>query len=367
MYTPNGKIDKTDFVKGLDHNSDGIGIMYVEEGRVVVKKTVNKNMFDDIVDELNEQDQPKLLHMRYATHGSKDVERCHPFKVLSKDEGDKIDLYLMHNGVLRGVGSHTTKSDTQLFAERWLRPILRKNHKLLQVDAFQALLEDFIGTNNKLVFLDSDGNITLINEGAGLWANGTWLSSPNYVSKRKRSITSANGVYTAGDRDSFDKVPEYNYSYGGQWGAKSTTTNTTATAKTTTATTSSLATTTKSTVTTAPKAEVKTATTTAKTITPSTKTTNVQSVVKAEVATADEKKSQASLTCMTKTQTHGKDTTTLKTNTPSKKSEEDFLYQCDSCGGLCSFDEIEVTDCGNDFQLCPTCMADYEAQLNSQD
>jgi hypothetical protein len=54
-----------------------------------------------------------MFHARYATHGVKNEENCHPFKVPSKH-----DTYLAHNGILDiDIKAGDRRSDTRIFAE----------------------------------------------------------------------------------------------------------------------------------------------------------------------------------------------------------------------------------------------------------
>ena len=125
------------------------------------------------------------MHHRFSTHGTESIDNVHPFCVLSKDNGDPIDLYMMHNGVITRTtpDKDDPRSDTCIFVEDVLQPILKANPELLEDESFQELIGGYIGSANKLTFLDNIGTVTIINEDSGTWKDNVWLSNTGSITK----------------------------------------------------------------------------------------------------------------------------------------------------------------------------------------
>jgi hypothetical protein len=157
-----------------------------------------------------------------TTDGSNHLDNIHPYKVLSIDDGDSIDLYMMHNGIISecrpaisyvggksfqnsynwkgsyldadyidadddtsvkngGIQERVQPSDTQIFINEYLKPLLKQTPELLYTQSLQKLIKGFIGTGNKLIFLDSNSKVTIINENQGTQLpetqGGCWISN----------------------------------------------------------------------------------------------------------------------------------------------------------------------------------------------
>ena len=163
-------------------NSDGTGIMYVDNGRVLVNKVFSALPADHANFFEQHMNRPTyVLHHRFATQGEKSELNVHPFKVLSKDDGDPYDLYFAHNGNIPISKFSTDRdiklSDTHLFAVEYLAPIIKKFPSIIEDKVFQTLIHEMIGMGNKLVFLRSDNRIWIFNKSQGSEHNGCWLSN----------------------------------------------------------------------------------------------------------------------------------------------------------------------------------------------
>ena len=98
------------------NNPDGFGFAIVvsREKRIIVEHTMNA---DDAVNRFLEvrakyPDDYALWHARYATHGTTNLDNCHPFYVLDDQ------TVLAHNGVLPiDIPAGDTRSDTRIFTE----------------------------------------------------------------------------------------------------------------------------------------------------------------------------------------------------------------------------------------------------------
>ena len=165
----------TDF---YESNADGVGVMYVENGELIVEKLLPKTATDLIQFYHQHIDgRDCAFHLRMKTHGHIDMENCHPYEVLNKDEHG-VDLWLMHNGVLHTDNkADITKSDTWHYIRDYLRPILEYNPDFAFHPAFAELIGEHIGTGNKFVLMDNLGRQTIINEEQGVYWGGRWLSN----------------------------------------------------------------------------------------------------------------------------------------------------------------------------------------------
>ena len=105
------------------NNPHGFGwaIAIPSENRILQERTMSA---DDSINRFLEMrsyypEGYALWHARYATHGSKTVENCHPFAV-----GNDERTYLAHNGILDiTIAKNDDRSDTKVFAEDLLPAI----------------------------------------------------------------------------------------------------------------------------------------------------------------------------------------------------------------------------------------------------
>jgi hypothetical protein len=161
-----------------ESNADGVGVMYVENGELIVEKLLPKNPSDLITFyHAHIEGRDCAFHLRMKTHGHIDMENCHPYEVLNKQEHG-IDLWLMHNGVLHTDNkADITKSDTWHYIRDYLRPMLNNNPDFAFHPAFAELIGEHIGTGNKFVLMDNLGRQVIINEEQGVYWGGRWLSN----------------------------------------------------------------------------------------------------------------------------------------------------------------------------------------------
>lgn len=179
IVKPKGKDLSNKALKlGFDANSDGAGFAYNHNGKLFVKKGYF-NVEDFIADIRDVQvscDNPAMIiHARLASHGVIDESNCHPFLV-------NDDLAVIHNGIIGGEYSalaniDPSHSDTYFFVEKYLKPLSRQEPKFYLDNIIKSDIASIIGAYNKLCFLDSDGNYSIINEKSGFWLNDVWYSN----------------------------------------------------------------------------------------------------------------------------------------------------------------------------------------------
>lgn len=167
-------------------NEDGFGIMYVEDGRVKVEKSLGKPEEQLSLYKTLKGKDTFALHLRLKTHGEVDEENIHPFCILNKDDGDPIDLFMMHNGVIRCDSPDKAYCDSYNFAKYYLKPMLKADPYLIDNKYWQEMVVDYIGVTNKLLFMNSEGETWIINEDKGEYVDGSWLSSPHYIKGAKK-------------------------------------------------------------------------------------------------------------------------------------------------------------------------------------
>ena len=190
------------------YNSDGVGVMYVEGSSLVIEKCLPKSA-DDFVNFYYSHIAGKdcAYHLRMRTHGATDLENCHPYEVLnSKEHG--LDLWLMHNGILHTDNTKdVTKSDTWHYIRDFLRPMLVNNPDFFVTPEFQELIESHIGSSNKFVLMDNQNRLVTINENAGVYWGGLWLSN-TYAWTASKSATKAYDNSPELAEDQVNETPE---------------------------------------------------------------------------------------------------------------------------------------------------------------
>ncbi len=163
-----GKLIDYDVVqRGFDDNPHGWGIMKSDGSRIRASRGMDLKSFEAAYKDLN--GEPYVIHFRWATHGTKGLDNCHPFKVNKK-------LYMAHNGIMsENVVPQPRKdmSDTWHYAQKLRRLGLHSTNLKENLSE----IEKDIGSTNKLAFMTADGRIEIANRRAGVEHNGAWLSN----------------------------------------------------------------------------------------------------------------------------------------------------------------------------------------------
>lgn len=166
------------FLHGVyTRNKDGVGVMYAEDNKLWHAKFVPKT-FEEVVTFWDKHIAQRkcVVHFRMQTHGDVDTLNAHPYPVITGEEG--YPLYLIHNGILHTNNMKDIKrSDTWHYIQDYLRPMLLKNPEFFLTEAFADLVGSHIGSGNKFVLLDHQGNEVLINKSCFIKHNGALLSN----------------------------------------------------------------------------------------------------------------------------------------------------------------------------------------------
>jgi len=180
VSSPNATPKKSELQVASCNNPHGFGYAMIADGKIITGRGMSsKKMIKEFL-ELRKQ-YPNgwaMFHARYATHGVKNEQNCHPFQV-----GGRTDTYLAHNGVLDiKINNGDKRSDTRVFAEDTLPhiggvPALDDENVLKLVSKWSS--------GSKIAILTTDPRAEydcyIINEDAGHWDNaGNWWSNSTY-------------------------------------------------------------------------------------------------------------------------------------------------------------------------------------------
>lgn len=153
----------------FDNNSDGAGLMYVQDGKVIIDKGYMN--FKDFYKRINKlkkrfnsdlKDKAIVFHFRIGTSGENDKKTTHPFPISDNSEDlkktyFKTDLGMAHNGIISNYVYGKDLSDTQNFVKDYVSVFKSLNKKFFLNESVMKLIEK--EANSKLCFLDNKENI----------------------------------------------------------------------------------------------------------------------------------------------------------------------------------------------------------------
>jgi predicted glutamine amidotransferase len=188
---PNAIPKREELTEGACANPHGYGFAMVIDGKIFRYRTMSARKAVSKFIHMRQQ-YPQgyaIWHARYATHGVRNEDNCHPFQV-----GDDTDTVLAHNGVLDTfIGKDDKRSDTRIFAEDTLPKI--GGVLALEDENLYRMVEGW-ATGSKIAVLTTNPKaqyqLYLINESLGHWDdNGVWWSNSSY----KRTTTTLGSYY----------------------------------------------------------------------------------------------------------------------------------------------------------------------------
>lgn len=189
---PNAIPKREELTEGACTNPHGYGFAMIIDGKIFRYRTMSARKAVSKFIHMRQQ-YPQgyaIWHARYATHGVKNEDNCHPFQV-----GDDVDTVLAHNGVLDTfIGKDDKRSDTRIFAEDTLPKL--GGFRALEDENLYRMIEGW-ASGSKIAVLtanpDAQYQLYLINERLGHWDdNGVWWSNSSY----KRSTYSSKTYYS---------------------------------------------------------------------------------------------------------------------------------------------------------------------------
>lgn len=164
IYKPAGAVIPEEHLEnGYQINDDGCGFCYAENGKLHVVKGLLT--FPDFLKQYREKEHlAMLIHFRMSTHCGKNKLNCHPFSICDGKYA------LIHNGVISIHCTIKELSDTGNFAKLVMEPMLKAGvHP--RKPAFFFLVEQAIGSHNKVCLMDCNGDVTIYNEDSGEYEN----------------------------------------------------------------------------------------------------------------------------------------------------------------------------------------------------
>jgi len=191
IYKPQGKIlTRKALQNSFSANRDGAGFAYVDNGEVCMQKGFFT--FEKFMEAFEpHQDKQAIIHFRIATHKAVNGKNCHPWRVVTDDDGQpeieggeitepKKGLVFIHNGMISNCNKDDDLSDTGNFNKYVLQPLASDHPDFWLENHFKWLIEAAIGKGNKLVFMDSNGEFRIFNSEQGVWDSGVWFSNKSY-------------------------------------------------------------------------------------------------------------------------------------------------------------------------------------------
>ena len=183
----------------------GFAIVIPSENRIISERSMDAdesiNRFLKLRNEYPEG--YAMWHARYATHGSRNIENCHPFTV-----GKDKRTYLAHNGILDiDIKAKDDRSDTRVFAEELLPTI--GGVKSLDNDHVWDMICEF-ASGSKICILTVDPKAEhqcyIINQDLGREDNdGVWWSNDSCYLTETNYLKPTSAGYYNGEFD-FDTL-----------------------------------------------------------------------------------------------------------------------------------------------------------------
>jgi glutamine amidotransferase len=208
VCNPNSTPSKDDLHAGACSNPHGFGFAISTPEGIISERGMSAKKIIKRFLELREQypDGYAMWHARYATHGVKNENNCHPFKVGTDDM-----TYLAHNGVLNiHIPKGDKRSDTRILAEELLP----------RIGGVSALDDEYIydmvsewASGSKLAIMTIDPKakyeIYIVNEDLGSWdEHGIWWSNSSHKRATSTPRTTSYHSYYAYDDTTIAKEVE---------------------------------------------------------------------------------------------------------------------------------------------------------------
>lgn len=163
------------------NNPQGGGMLFVNKdtNKLQSFKTFELRQFYKAYLELLDlaKDGTMILHFRIATQGVKSVDNLHPFI------NDVSGLGFVHNGIIsQHCDRSNAKSDTALFNDD---VVSKLSSDFVYDEDLQNRMTKYVGKWNKLIFMNDDADVTIINENQGEWVNDQWFSNDSWCTSNR--------------------------------------------------------------------------------------------------------------------------------------------------------------------------------------
>jgi hypothetical protein len=188
VSSPNSTPKRKDLECASCNNPHGFGYAVIAGNKIITGKGMSSKKVIKEFLEVRKQ-YPKsyaMYHARFATHGVKNDDNCHPFKV-----GGSELTYLAHNGILSvDIPANDMRSDTRIFAEDIL-PAMGGVVALDNTNLYRMIEGWASGSKIAVFTLDPNAEYDcyIINEDLGHWDNaGNWWSNDGYKENNWTSL-----------------------------------------------------------------------------------------------------------------------------------------------------------------------------------
>jgi len=154
-----------------DNNPNGGGFMYALDGKIVVVKELEKfdSFYSQFHNHRTKHNVDFILHFRIATHGLIDEKNAHPHQANFK-------TWFVHNGIIsQKCDTKSSLSDTVKFAKL----LSKLETDFMLNDSVLELVREYIDTD-KIIFLNNQGKIRIVNKSLGVKKYGCWFSNSTY-------------------------------------------------------------------------------------------------------------------------------------------------------------------------------------------
>lgn len=192
--------DWTAYANGYASNPHSWGFAAIKDGTLVaVHGTSPFEEFRAAFEPYS--DCQAIIHFRWATHGNRDLDNCHPFFVAD-------DLAFIHNGIVNiECDVNKAMSDTWHFNELVCKPAHERDRDFFMRNDVQYTNE-LAHSGSKFVFLREDGTFWIWNQKSGVWeTDGHWYSNSGYKASRSYAIGYYKGASYASLESSRDMSP----------------------------------------------------------------------------------------------------------------------------------------------------------------
>lgn len=210
----------------FNRNSDGAGLMYVNNGKVVIRKGfMNFKDFYEYVEKLDHtydmKEKALVMHFRISTGGNVDGGNCHPYPITSDEKRLRetmvnTTLGMAHNGIISDYSrKDKVLNDTQCFVRDCVSLVHDYDNEFYKNERTMNMLKDIAGS--KLCFLDTNEEIYYV--GDFIEEDGVMYSNTTYKSYISYPIL--NGYYYGKKSKNYDfDVDDYYYGMGYGYGSE---------------------------------------------------------------------------------------------------------------------------------------------------
>ena len=180
VSSPNSTPKRKDLECASCNNPHGFGYAVIAGNKIITGKGMSsKKVIKEFLEVRKKYPNSyAMYHARFATHGVKNDDNCHPFKV-----GGSELTYIAHNGVLNvDIPANDMRSDTRIFAEDIL-PAMGGVTALDNTNLYRMIEGWASGSKIAVFTLDPNAEYDcyIINEDLGHWDNaGNWWSNDTY-------------------------------------------------------------------------------------------------------------------------------------------------------------------------------------------